>query len=282
MFRRDGNAGSFIDRVINRSLNAWDSAYHGAALQAYSSNPWAVMGTMGLNAIQTTLNTASYVPVVGSVASFGNAYLHGIRGNYAQARESLYTGGSGVLLGGGLGATFTKTAFRSTVSTGMRSTFARTSTTATTRLGRDLTYAGSGTSALRQYASSVAPRAQVPTTDIGFKLAKHGDMPTPRPYGTQSHHGVMSAWMKKHYTRYDPNKAPAILMPTPNHQKTFGVYNKWRASMKKQMGGKFDWGKVSEKQMRSLSEEMFDAAGVPVDIRTRYWEWYTRMKKAVE
>jgi len=92
----------------------------------------------------------------------------------------------------------------------------------------------------------------------------------------------MSAWMKKHYSGYDPNKAPAILMPTANHQKTFGVYNKWRASMKQQMGGKFDWSKVSEADMRKRSEQMFDAAGTPAQMRTDYWAWFERMKDALQ
>ena len=93
LFRRDGNAGGFIDRVVNRTLNAWDSAYHNASLQAYSSNPWAVMGTMGMNALQTGLEVASYVPVLGAPASLANAYLHGIRGNYNAAKRELYAGG---------------------------------------------------------------------------------------------------------------------------------------------------------------------------------------------
>ena len=114
-----------------------------------------------------------------------------------------------------------------------------------------------------------------------FKVAKHGDMPSPRP-GMQSHHGVMSAWMKKHFSKYDPDKAPAVLMPEANHRATFGVYNKWRAEKRKEMGGTFDWGKVSEKDMKLLSEKMFDAAEVPADIRQQYWDWYSRMKSALK
>ena len=57
-----------------------------------------------------------------------------------------------------------------------------------------------------------------------YRVEQHGKMPSPRP-GQQSHHGVMSAWMKKHFARYDPHKAPAILMPEEAHRATFGVYN---------------------------------------------------------
>ena len=84
--------------------------------------------------------------------------------------------------------------------------------------------------------------------------------------------------MKKHFPGYDADQAPAILMPDANHQATFGVYNKWRAEMRQGMGGKFDWGKVSEAEMRSLSQRMLDAAEVPANIRQEYWAWFERMK----
>jgi hypothetical protein len=41
--------------------------------------------------------------------------------------------------------------------------------------------------------------------------------------------------------------------------------------MKQQMGGKFKWSKVSESQMIDLGERMFDAAGVPQEVRNMYW-----------
>ena len=60
------------------------------------------------------------------------------------------------------------------------------------------------------------------------------------------------------------------------------IHNKWRAAAKKEMGGKFDWGKVSEGQMRDLSDKMFDAADVPAQIRSDYWNWFDRMKSALQ
>jgi hypothetical protein len=47
--------------------------------------------------------------------------------------------------------------------------------------------------------------------------------------------------------------------------------------MRKQMGGVFDWGNVSETEMKALSESMFDAAQVPSNIRQEYWSWFARM-----
>jgi RHS repeat-associated protein len=113
-----------------------------------------------------------------------------------------------------------------------------------------------------------------------FSLGKHGDMPVPR-LGQQSHHGAMSAWMKNHFTGYDPNKAPAILMPEMNHRATFGVYNTWRAEMRTSMGGTFDWKNVSEVDMRALSERMFDAAEVPRGLLQDYWNSFEGMKGAL-
>ena len=52
--------------------------------------------------------------------------------------------------------------------------------------------------------------------------------------------------------------------------------------MRKGMGGKFDWNKVSEAEMRHISETMFDAAEVPYSMRVDYWRWFDRMKAALE
>ncbi len=113
-----------------------------------------------------------------------------------------------------------------------------------------------------------------------FRVGKHGEMPIPRA-GRNSHHGVMSAWVGSHFSRYDPDLAPAVLMPRANHEATFGVYNTWRAAMRQAMGGTFKWERVSEAQMRALSERMFDAATVPLHIRQQYWSEFERMLAAL-
>ena len=117
--------------------------------------------------------------------------------------------------------------------------------------------------------------------DDAFQVIKHGSN-RPRPVGSQSHHGVMSAWMRSQSSKYNPDLAPAILMSRKNHEKTFGAFNKWYAEKSKAMGGKFDWKKVSESDIRTLSEKMFDAASVPANIRQEYWDWFERMKNALE
>jgi hypothetical protein len=42
--------------------------------------------------------------------------------------------------------------------------------------------------------------------------------------------------------------------------------------------GFFDWSKISEEEVRALSEKMFEAAKVPLEIRTKYWEEFERMR----
>jgi hypothetical protein len=127
--------------------------------------------------------------------------------------------------------------------------------------------------------SLTTPRTQ-PQAPSLFRVGRHGEMPSPRP-GQQSHHGVMTAWIEKNYPGYDANQAPAILMPEANHRATIGVYNKWRVEMAQKMGGTFDWNKVSETDMRALSETMFDAAQVPSSVRKQYWAAFEKMKAAL-
>jgi hypothetical protein len=83
----------------------------------------------------------------------------------------------------------------------------------------------------------------------------------------ESHHGLMSRWMKERYGRYDAGKAPAVLMPTEAHSATRGVYNRWRAEMRSKMGGTFEWSKVSEADMKTLGDKMFHASGTPQPIQ---------------
>lgn len=80
-----------------------------------------------------------------------------------------------------------------------------------------------------------------------------------------------------HYEQYNPNLAPAVLMPTDAHNATRSAYNTWRAEQRKAMGGNFDWKRVSEGDMRSLGNRMFDAAKTPQPVRTEYWSRYEYM-----
>lgn len=77
--------------------------------------------------------------------------------------------------------------------------------------------------------------------------------------------------MEENFSNYNADKAPAVLMDVESHNATRGVYNTWRAEMRQQMGGTFDWTKVSATDMRTLSERMFVAARVPTGVRAEYY-----------
>jgi len=91
----------------------------------------------------------------------------------------------------------------------------------------------------------------------------------------------MSKWMKENFENYNPDSAPAVLMGPEAHNATRGVYNIWRAEMRKKMGGTFDWAKVSKADMRALSERMFDAAGAPREVRTEYYRQFNKYLKTL-
>jgi len=62
------------------------------------------------------------------------------------------------------------------------------------------------------------------------------------------------------------------------HDATRAIFNKWWAMMRGRMGGNFDWGKVSETEIRALSEKLFDVAGVPQGARQEYWKQFEQYK----
>ena len=68
-------------------------------------------------------------------------------------------------------------------------------------------------------------------------------------------------------------------MPTGQHYNTTGVFNEWRAEIKRRTGS-FDWAHVTETDMRGLSEKMFEAGNVPQAVRDMYWKDFDRMLKA--
>jgi hypothetical protein len=113
-----------------------------------------------------------------------------------------------------------------------------------------------------------------------YMVEKHGKMPRRRP-NHDSHHGMMSAWMRANFKNYDPKKAPAVLLPRKRHHKTYGVYSAWRTEMTKKMNGNFQWNKVSEKEKRALANKMFTAAKVPKHARRKYWAEYAKMMTAL-
>ena len=140
--------------------------------------------------------------------------------------------------------------------------------------GASLAFAGGSLVNLARLRIGLALyRAAATTGDyVDASLDLHGNQPSPRPNGTESHHGVLDKWMKENFKNYNSNKAPSLLIPKSAHDKTRGVYNTWRKMMKNKMGGTFNWSKVSMGEMRNLSKQMMDAANISPDMQKQFWD----------
>ncbi|MFI9836279.1 SpvB/TcaC N-terminal domain-containing protein [Nonomuraea sp. NPDC051941] len=110
-----------------------------------------------------------------------------------------------------------------------------------------------------------------------WEVRRHGDQPKPRPIDHESHHGVMSSWMRRHFKKfYNANDAPTVLMPEEAHNITRGVFNRWMAQIEAKTGAPLDWGKITESQMRALAEQMFKESKTPVSIQRQYWQAFDK------
>ncbi|EOY5379990.1 RHS repeat-associated core domain-containing protein, partial [Cronobacter dublinensis] len=91
----------------------------------------------------------------------------------------------------------------------------------------------------------------------------------------ENHHGVLDIWMSKNVPSYGgkyPTNSPTIALSVENHAATKAVYRDWlRQRTGKPVGGKVDWTTVSNREMKDLSEKMFDAAHVPAASRDAYY-----------
>jgi hypothetical protein len=111
-----------------------------------------------------------------------------------------------------------------------------------------------------------------------FRVMRHGDMPTPRPANTESHHGVMSAWMEAHFSDYVAADAPGILMPKDQHHQINSFFASWRKQKRAEMGGTFRWEAINEQVFRTFSEAAFDHVNMPQRARTEYWQQFDAYK----
>ena len=113
-----------------------------------------------------------------------------------------------------------------------------------------------------------------------WQVGNHGDMPTPRPVGTQSHHGVNSVWMEANFGKYNPQQAPAILMfNEPFHNATRGVFNRIRMQLAERQNVSprdVDWTSIQPGTAWRLAEEQLEAAAVPLNIRALYFERFNQ------
>ncbi|UIA87326.1 hypothetical protein LU631_21785 [Erwinia tracheiphila] len=91
----------------------------------------------------------------------------------------------------------------------------------------------------------------------------------------ENHHGVLDIWMSKNVPSYGgkyPTNSPTIALSADNHAATKATYRDWlKQKTGKPVGGKVDWSTVSNREMKNLSEKMFDAANVPAASRDAYY-----------
>lgn len=70
--------------------------------------------------------------------------------------------------------------------------------------------------------------------------------------------------------------APTILLTKAQHDKTIEVFNRWRLDKTGSITGYIDWSKISSKEVQALTEQMFDAAGIPKESREAYYREFYR------
>ena len=92
--------------------------------------------------------------------------------------------------------------------------------------------------------------------------------------GLENHHGIMDAWLKNNVPGYKTRAGDSTTMAlTPSdHAATKSVFRDWlETNYGKPVGVKVDWKSMDPREIHQLSENMFDAAGVPQAARDAYY-----------
>ena len=103
-----------------------------------------------------------------------------------------------------------------------------------------------------------------------FDIVEYGD----KNPGLENHHGVLDVWATNNIDGYKSraSKSTAIALTPDQHSATKSVYRDWLYERTgKKVGGKVDWTNVSPKEIQTLSEDMFNAANVPISARNNYY-----------
>ena len=93
----------------------------------------------------------------------------------------------------------------------------------------------------------------------------------PRNSPFENHHGILDVWARNNIAGYDSAKAPTVVLTLEQHNATRSVFASWRYELTGSVTGAINWKNVSASDIFSLSEIMFDAAGVPGDSRQAYY-----------
>ena len=94
--------------------------------------------------------------------------------------------------------------------------------------------------------------------------------------GFEKHHGVMDAWATANIPDYRKLDAPTIVLTPTQHNATRSEFMKWKKEKFGTTKGKIDWSKVSAREAQSLSERLLNKAGVPMEIRSKYYRAFNQ------
>ena len=97
--------------------------------------------------------------------------------------------------------------------------------------------------------------------------------------GLENHHGILNVWAKHNINGYKSRakKAPTIALTKQQHNATKTIYRDWLfETTGKKVGGKVEWTNISARDIKSLSERMFDAANVPMSARNDYYRKFNQ------
>ena len=89
----------------------------------------------------------------------------------------------------------------------------------------------------------------------------------------------MDVWAKNNITGYvgRAKDSTTIALTKEQHAATKSIYRDWLFEKTgKKVGGKIDWTQISPQEAKRLSEQMFDAAGVPEAARTEYYKQFNK------
>jgi RHS repeat-associated protein len=87
----------------------------------------------------------------------------------------------------------------------------------------------------------------------------------------ENHHGILNVWGKNNISEYDGDDAPTVALTPDQHNATRSAFASWRYERTGSVTGAINWSTVSPQDIQGLAEDMFDAAGVPGEVRQAYY-----------
>jgi hypothetical protein len=105
----------------------------------------------------------------------------------------------------------------------------------------------------------------------------------PTILGKENHHGIMDTWAKHNIPGYKSRAShnPTVAMTPEPHKIAGNAYRDWlEQKTEKRVGGKVDWQKVSYREIRKLSDRMFNSAGISKVDQGAYYKKFHEYRKS--